>query len=44
MIVSGLGVTCVYWLTLMEKDNYILKGAGLGATRNGPDFTAFYQK
>lgn len=30
MIAAGLGVTCSYWLTLMGKDKYILKGAGLG--------------
>ncbi|MHB1128274.1 MAG: hypothetical protein ACYC2T_15245 [Bacillota bacterium] len=31
MIAIGLGITCSYWLTLMGKDKYILKGAGLGA-------------
>lgn len=31
MIAVGLGVTCSYWLTLMGKDYYLLKGAGLGA-------------
>lgn len=31
MIAAGLGVTCAYWITLMGKDHYILKGAGLGA-------------
>lgn len=31
MIAAGLGVTCTYWLTLMGKDKYFLKGAGLGA-------------
>ncbi len=31
MIAMGLGVTCIYWLTLMGKDKNILKGAGLGA-------------
>jgi hypothetical protein len=31
MIAVGLGVTCSYWLTLMGKDKYLLKGAGLGA-------------
>lgn len=31
MIAIGLGVTCSYWLTLMGKDKYLLKGAGLGA-------------
>ena len=31
MIAAGLGVTCIYWLTLMGKDNYLIKGAGLGA-------------
>lgn len=31
MIAAGLGVTCSYWLTLMGKDYYLLKGAGLGA-------------
>lgn len=31
MIAAGLGVTCAYWLTLMGKDKYLFKGAGLGA-------------
>ena len=31
MIAAGLGVTCIYWLTLMGKDKYLIKGAGLGA-------------
>ncbi len=31
MIGMGLGVTCSYWLTLMGKDHYLLKGMGLGA-------------
>lgn len=31
MIAAELGVTCTYWLTLMGKDHYLLKGAGLGA-------------
>lgn len=31
MIAAGLGVTCTYWFTLMGKDKYLLKGAGLGA-------------
>ncbi|WP_407313471.1 hypothetical protein [Desulfosporosinus sp. SB140] len=31
MIAAGLGVTCIYWLTLMGKDKLLLKGAGLGA-------------
>lgn len=31
MIAAGLGVTCAYWITLMGKDKYLLKGAGLGA-------------
>lgn len=31
MIAAGLGVTCLYWLTLMGKDKYLIKGAGLGA-------------
>lgn len=31
MIAAGLGVSCAYWLTLMGKDHYLLKGAGLGA-------------
>lgn len=31
MVAAGLGITCVYWLTLMGKDHKILKGAGLGA-------------
>lgn len=35
MIAVGLGVTCSYWLTLMGKDKYILKGAGLGAAEWG---------
>ncbi len=35
MIAMGLGVSCVYWLTLMGKDKHILKGAGLGAMEWG---------
>lgn len=35
MIAAGLGVTCSYWLTLMGKDYYFLKGAGLGAAEWG---------
>lgn len=35
MIAMGLGVTCIYWLTLMGKDKYLLKGAGLGAMEWG---------
>lgn len=31
MIAGALGVTCAYWITLMGKDKYLLKGAGLGA-------------
>ncbi|MDQ7093287.1 hypothetical protein REC12_06765 [Desulfosporosinus sp. PR] len=31
MIAVGLGVTCTYWLTLMGKDRFLIKGAGLGA-------------
>lgn len=31
MIAVGLGVSCAYWLSIMGKDKYILKGAGLGA-------------
>lgn len=31
MIATGLGVICVYWLTLMGKDYYLLKGAALGS-------------
>jgi len=31
MIAEGLGVTCIYWATLMGKEKYLLKGAGLGA-------------
>lgn len=31
MIAAGLGISCAYWLTLMGKDHYFLKGAGLGA-------------
>lgn len=31
MIAAGLGITCVYWLTIMGKDHYFIKGAGLGA-------------
>lgn|GEM_PF-578716 len=38
MIASGLGVTCAYWLTLMGKDYYLLKGAALGAA----EWTALY--
>ena len=35
MIAVSLGVTCAYWLTLMGKDKYLLKGAGLGALEWG---------
>lgn len=35
LVAAGLGISCVYWLTLMGKDNYILKGAGLGAMEWG---------
>lgn len=35
MIAMGLGVTCIYWLTLMGKDKKFLKGAGLGAMEWG---------
>lgn len=35
MIAAGLGVTCIYWLTLMGKDKYLIKGAGLGAAEWG---------
>lgn len=35
MIAMGLGVTCIYWLTLMGKDKSIIKGAGLGAAEWG---------
>ncbi|MHB8073454.1 hypothetical protein [Desulfosporosinus fructosivorans] len=35
MIAAGLGVTCIYWLTLMGKDNHLIKGAGLGAAEWG---------
>lgn len=38
MIAAGLGVTCTYWLTLMGKDYYLLKGAALGAA----EWTALY--
>ncbi|MGI6685199.1 MAG: hypothetical protein ACOX47_06940 [Bacillota bacterium] len=38
MIAGGLGVTCTYWATLMGKDNYLLKGAALGAG----EWTALY--
>ncbi|HOB86413.1 MAG TPA: hypothetical protein PKO38_01830 [Bacillota bacterium] len=31
LIASFLGITCIYWLTLMGKDYYLLKGAVLGA-------------
>lgn len=31
MIASILGVSCVYCFTLMGKDHYLIKGAGLGA-------------
>ncbi|MCL6449227.1 MAG: hypothetical protein K6U04_13950 [Armatimonadetes bacterium] len=31
MIAAGLGVSCVYWLTLMGRDKYLLKGSLLGA-------------
>lgn len=35
MIAIGLGITCIYWLTLMGKDKYLIKGAGLGAMEWG---------
>ncbi|SHH06839.1 hypothetical protein [Desulfosporosinus lacus] len=35
MIAMGLGVTCVYWLTLMGKDRNFIKGAALGAAEWG---------
>jgi len=35
MIAMGLGVTCIYWLTLMGKDKNLIKGAGLGAAEWG---------
>ncbi|MCO1601405.1 hypothetical protein [Desulfosporosinus nitroreducens] len=35
MIAMGLGVTCIYWLTLMGKDKHFIKGAGLGAAEWG---------
>ena len=38
MIAAGLGITCVYWLTLMGKDHYLIKGAALGAA----EWTALY--
>jgi len=38
MIAAGLGVTCTYWLTLMGKDYYLVKGAGLGAA----EWTSLY--
>lgn len=38
MIAAGLGITCVYWLTLMGKDYYFIKGAGLGTA----EWTALY--
>lgn len=38
MIAAGLGLTCVYWLTLMGRDKYLLKGAALGAA----EWTALY--
>lgn len=38
MVAAGLGVTCTYWLTLMGKDYYLLKGAALGAA----EWTALY--
>ena len=38
MIGAGLGISCVYWLTFMGKDNYLLKGIGLGAM----EWTALY--
>lgn len=31
MIAGALGVSCVYWLTLMGRDKYLLKGGFLGA-------------
>ena len=30
LIASGLGVVCIYTMTFMGKDKYLLKGAGLG--------------
>ncbi|MCR6546018.1 hypothetical protein [Dehalobacterium formicoaceticum] len=38
MIAAGLGVTCVYWLSFMGKDHYLLKGGGLGAA----EWTSLY--
>lgn len=38
LIAAMLGVTCVYWLTLMGRDKYILKGSLLGAA----EWTALY--
>jgi len=31
MIAAALGVSCVYWLTLMGRDKYVLKGSLIGA-------------
>lgn len=31
MIAAGLGISCSYWITLMGKDHFLSKGAGLGA-------------
>jgi len=38
MIAAGLGVSCIYWLTLMGKDHYLIKGGMLGAA----EWTALY--
>jgi len=38
MIAVGLGISCSYWLTLMGKDKWLIKGAGLGAA----EWTALY--
>lgn len=38
MIAGALGITCSYWLTLMGKDKYLLKGGFLGAF----EWTAMY--
>ncbi|AFQ42122.1 hypothetical protein [Desulfosporosinus meridiei] len=35
MVAMGLGVTCIYWATLMGKDKSFIKGAGLGAAEWG---------
>lgn len=41
MIAAGLGVACTYWLTLMGKDKYLIKGAGLGAAEWGTLYGVF---